>query len=166
MIKVTQKLCNGPCEQKKVIWKNYKGKKYCLKCWNLLKPDILLTLVKKTKSTSKKKISARSEKRIIADKKYLKLRKQFLIDHPTCACNGSIPGCTGSDPQYLTIQHKRGRVGSLYLDIRYWCTLALSCHQYINEHPDIALELGLAEHRLINNNENDDQSTELFKKQG
>lgn len=139
------KICSG-CGRERLIWKTKGKDKYCQPCSYKIEPP------KKTVKPTTKKISARSEKRIIQDKQYSTLRKRFLQEHPTCACGGVIPGCTGSDPQYLTIQHKRGRVGSLYLDTRYWCTLSYSCHVFVNENPDLAIQMGLAELRLQKSN--------------
>lgn len=137
------KICAG-CGKDKIIWKNINGKPLCQNCAYKLSPSKKKVASKTTTS----RISAASEKRIIKDKQYVKLRKEFLKENHTCACGGVIPGCTGDDPQYLTIQHTRGRIGSLYLDTRYWITLSLNCHMWVNEHPKEALEMGLAESRL------------------
>lgn len=134
------KVCDG-CSLSKVIWKSEGKKKFCKSCWMKKLPP---KTIKKTAT----KISPRSQKRIIQDKQYSVLRKKFLQENPTCACGGVISGCTGSQPEYLTIQHIRGRVGSLYLDTRYWITLSLNCHQWVNEHSKEAIEMGLAAKRL------------------
>lgn len=137
---ITQKLkkCSG-CEQDKYIYKRIGGKPYCKSCAYKVTP-------KKVKSATTRTISPKSEKRIIQEKQYATLRKKFLSEHPYCA--GKLNGCTGYNVDTLTIQHKRGRVGSLFLDIRYWIPLCLTCHIWVNEHPKEAEELGLAESRL------------------
>lgn len=143
-MKAKLKVCNR-CNKDRIIWKNYKGKKYCSSCWNVVKPgNPSIQQVKNPKP--KKRISARTEKRIIQDKQYSKLRKDFLNDNPCCVAR--LSGCTHCEPESLTIQHKKGRVGKLYLDTRYWITLCLNCHRWANEHPKEAEQLGLAQSRL------------------
>lgn len=135
------KECSG-CHKPRKIWKNIDGQKFCQSCAYKRQPS-------KTRTVSTRTISFRSEKRIIQDKQYNKLRKDFLIEHPCCVAQ--LAGCTGYDTDTLTIQHKRGRVGKLYLDTRYWITLCLNCHRWVNEHPNESIELGLAESRLNKN---------------
>lgn len=140
-MKSNLKICSR-CEKEKVIWKNFSGHRYCLPCWNIVKPDNPF----KSPPKPKKSISKVSEKRILSNKMYLKLRKEFLKEHSCCVAK--LAGCTHCIPEGLTIQHTRGRVGSLYLDTRYWITLCLNCHRWVNENPEQAIGLGLAKLRL------------------
>ena len=91
------------------------------------------------------KISQVSDKRKQDNKSYTTLRKLFLDAHPECACGGVIKGCDG---MATTIHHSRGRIGSLYLDVRYFKGLTLSCHAWVELHPIEAKEMGLSEDRL------------------
>lgn len=130
------KICFS-CKKPKYIWKNVVGKKYCKSCY--------FTSFSTTKIKSKvKKISPRSEKRIIADKKYSKLRLKLLNEHPEC--QAQIPGiCSGPSTQ---CHHKAGRTGSLYLDYSKFFAVCHHCHQYIELNPEWAKEQGFSLNRL------------------
>lgn len=132
------KHCDG-CNSEQAIWKSEGRLKYCQRCWSEIKTQTPRTVTTKT-------INPRSEKRIIQDKQYSVLRKEFLQHNPSCIAR--LEGCTWYDPETLTIQHKKGRNGSLYLDTRYWIVLCFNCHRWVNEHPSKAMELGLADSRL------------------
>lgn len=114
------------------MYKAHGREKYCKECWYSIKPP--------------KQISPRSQAQMNRDDKYSRLRKKFLAEHSYCV--GKLEGCTGHDPTTLSIQHKRGRIGDLYLDVRYWIPLCINCHRWVNEHPKEAGILGLAESRL------------------
>lgn len=144
MIQQKEKICSG-CKKSKRIWKNIDGKGFCKSCTFIIQPP------KQLKVKAARPISHRSQKRIQADKQYTKVRKQFLLEHPCCEAGKHglhLPECKGSNPEYLTIQHLKGRVGKLYLDTRYWITLCLFCHSWVNENPDKSIEMGLAQSRL------------------
>src|SRR5260221_2574605 len=132
------KNCDG-CKTERVIWKCEGRLKYCRTCWNRRK-------LQNPRETLSKAIKPRSVRRIIQDKKYSILRKRFLQQHSECVAR--LPECTWYDPETLTIHHKKGRTGSLYLDSRYWIPLCLNCHRWVNDHPNAAIELGLSEPRL------------------
>lgn len=138
MIQSKKKHCDG-CSQPKYIWKNRGGKKYCKTCWSCHEGNV------KLKPTAKqKRISPRSEKRIIADKKYSKLRKRKLEESPIC--EAQIPGmCAGASCQ---IHHKAGRVGELYLDYSKFLAVCHFCHVWIENNPNEAKELGFSLKRL------------------
>lgn len=134
-----QKICYR-CEKLKYIWKNIGGKPYCQQC------SIKINLPKEKPKVPKKAISKVSEKRIVLDKIYLKLRAKFLLENDCCVAK--LPGCTHCTPSYLTIQHLKGRVGDLYLATEFWITLCLNCHRWVNEHSKEAEALHLALPRL------------------
>lgn len=48
------------------------------------------------------------------------------------------------------VHHKRGRVGSLYLDTKYWVALSREAHKFVEENPEWAKENGYSESRLSN----------------
>lgn len=152
MIKVKHKPCNGvSCNGKlQPIWKNEmteEGRKsYCKACWaqksQAGKPTKPRQNLKRS-STPVKKVSDKKKARDIV---YKVLREQYLKNHPMCEM--AIKGiCTKAG---TTIQHLRGRCGEYYTDDRYFMSACLPCHQFVDTHPDFALENGFAELRLKN----------------
>lgn len=136
-MKKKKKHCDG-CNSDQFIWKNEGGKKFCKTCWSCHSGNV------KLKPTAKRKrIPPRSEKRIIADKRYSKLRKAFLEEKPMCEAH--LSGCAGASSQ---VHHKAGRVGHLYLDVTKWLAVCHSCHVWIENHPEEAKELGFSLNRL------------------
>lgn len=102
--------------------------------------------IKASKEQPKKKaIKKMSDKRTVENETYLLLRKAFLLRHPDCI--GKFVGCSGVAN---TVHHSRGRIGALLCDIRYFKGLCMSCHTYVETHPNEAKELGLSESRLSN----------------
>lgn len=61
-----------------------------------------------------------------------------------------LPDCTHCDPELLTVHHKRGR-GPYLLDTTTWLAACMSCHRYIEDHPEIAKENGWSESRMMKN---------------
>jgi len=137
MIKKTKKLCDG-CREPKYIWKNSGGKRYCQQCWSAHS-------VAQPKPTARQeKLPPRSLKRIIEDKKYSKLRKVFLVQHPMCQAH--LPGiCAGASCQ---VHHMAGRIGELYLDTTKWLAVCHHCHVWIEQHPEEAKAAGFSLNRL------------------
>jgi len=72
---------------------------------------------------------------------YRVLRNQYLKDNPIC----QFPNCTSTE---LDLHHKKGKIGSLLTDVRYFCGLCRKHHSYCEEQPIIAKELGLSLDRL------------------
>ena len=87
----------------------------------------------------------RSVKREKQEREYSKRRKAFLLLHPHC--EAALHCCSGSSQ---TVHHRRGRIGNLLLDERYWTVCCLECHVWIETNPAEAKELGLSESRLSN----------------
>ena len=83
-----------------------------------------------------------SPKRAAENRIYLKRRAEFLESHPWC----EFPDVCGQPAS--EIHHRRGRVGALFLDERYWSAVCAPCHRWITEHPREAIELGISEKRL------------------
>lgn len=133
MIKTKLKTCAG-CGPGKVIYKNINGEPYCKYCATKLNPP--------------KTIRPRSLKGIDEDKIYFKQAAEFKDKHPCCVAKLPDTGCTGCQRVFLTIQHKKGRTGKLYLDMKHWIVVCLNCHHWINRHSEEAIELGLADLRL------------------
>lgn len=87
------------------------------------------------------KISPVSKKRKIENAQYSVLRIQFLSKPENQKC--PITGWPTTD-----IHHKKGRVGSLFLDTRYWIALSREGHSYVEENPEWAKENGYSLGRL------------------
>ena len=141
-IKLKKKQCDGPCGQIQFIFKNKDGKRYCRSC------SVTIAGVAKKSGKSKPTvrqypISKRSNKKAAEDRIYSTKRKKFLEENPMCQAH--LPGCAGPSCQ---VHHKKGRIGSLYLDIEYWLAVDDSCHKWIENHPIEAKEMGFSLDRL------------------
>ena len=75
------------------------------------------------------------------NREYSKLRREFLLDKSVCRAN--IYRCS---VQATDIHHMKGR-GKYHLDISTWLPVRRSCHTYIEEHPEEAIELGFSQKR-------------------
>jgi hypothetical protein len=128
MIKAKLKKCAG-CSQLKHIWKSHKKDKYCRECWYTIEKP--------------KSISPVSKKRQVEMDEYSKKRVAFLALKPIC--EAKIIHCTGKSTD---VHHKSGRVGEKYLKISTWLSVCRNCHQWIEENPEEAKELGFSESRL------------------
>jgi hypothetical protein len=67
-------------------------------------------------------------------------RKIYLKKHPLCEC-----GCKRKSWE---LHHKRGRVGTLLTDERYFIALSRTCHRRAELFPAWAKTIGLSESRL------------------
>ena len=141
-MKVKLKTCSN-CNQMKQIWKNHQGDKYCKDCWGKLKSSIIETKKPIIKEKILKKISTVSSKKKAQDILYSKMRKNFLDIPENSTCKAKLPGCLGMFKQNLTIHHTKGR-GKYYLDDTTWIPLCLSCHEWVETHPEKAREMGLS----------------------
>lgn len=88
-----------------------------------------------------KRIAKFSKKSLDSLKRYRKLRDIFLKENPICM----YPGCKCRE---VTLHHARGRIGSFLTDKRYFKSLCWPHHQYIEQNPDLAQQLGLSYSRL------------------
>jgi hypothetical protein len=79
-----------------------------------------------------------SAKRMEANKEYKTLREVFL--------NGKICPVTGG--KATQVHHKKGRTGSLFLDVRFWLGVSAEGHRKIEENPEWAKEMGYSLNRL------------------
>jgi hypothetical protein len=82
-------------------------------------------------------------KRAREEREYLKRRKEFLAEHRLCTV-------AMSESHWLAateVHHRRGRVGTLLLDERYWLAVCHDCHGWIHNHPALAYEYGWMELR-------------------
>jgi hypothetical protein len=108
----------------------YREKGLCPKCFNVWR-----------KTNMPKPILQVSTKRQLDNKTYSVLRVKFLSENKICP----ITGTPTTD-----IHHKKGRVGSLFLDVRYWIALSRKGHKYVEEHPKWAKQNGYSLKRLDN----------------
>lgn len=71
------------------------------------------------------------------------LRKDYLLDHPTCEASISR-GCTYRSTE---IHHKRGR-GKNLNNVDTFLACCRPCHDWIGAHPHAARQLGFTESRI------------------
>ena len=117
-----------------MIWKNHEGKRYCKACWSAHSKN------SQPIPKQRKRIPARSSKRIKQEEEYSKKRKLFLEAHPLC--KAALPGiCTHTSTD---VHHMKGRIGDNYLNEEFWLSSCRSCHSWIELHPIQAREMGLS----------------------
>jgi hypothetical protein len=84
------------------------------------------------------KIARRSKKRAKEEIVYNQLVKVWLI--------GKI--CPITKKPATEVHHKKGRIGKLLLDTRFWLGVTRKGHKWIEEHPEEAKKLGYSLSRL------------------
>ena len=122
LIKAKEGVCVC-CERKRLIY----SKKMCQSCYwsdNKKKNEGKQKTIKEFKPIPKI-----SQKRKIENAKYIVLRIEFLGKKENSICP-----VTGE--KTTEIHHKKGRVGSLFLDIRYWLAVSRKGHKKIEENPE------------------------------
>lgn len=82
-----------------------------------------------------------STKRAQQNREYIKVRYLFLIENPICQIEGC--GCEATE-----VHHKKGRIGKLLTDVRYFLAVCRSHHNYIELHPEESKEKGYSLSRL------------------
>lgn len=95
--------------------------------------------VKQIVAPKKTKIKQRSKKMQKDMILYGKLRKQFLKDNPICPITGE---------KTTDVHHKKGRLGKLLLDTKFWLAVSRKGHKRIEENPEWAKEMGYSLSRL------------------
>lgn len=88
-----------------------------------------------------KEIRPRSKKRAVGERAYKKLRDKYLTEHAICEV--AHCGCWASE-----IHHKKGRIGDLLTDTKYFLAVCRSHHLYIELHPEDAKKHGYSLSRL------------------
>lgn len=134
LIKAKEGVCVC-CERKRLIY----SKKMCQSCYwsdNKKKNEGKQKTIKEFKPIPKI-----SQKRKIENAKYIVLRIEFLGKKENSICP-----VTGK--KTTEIHHKKGRVGSLFLDIRYWLAVSREGHKKIEENPEWAKKEGYSLSRL------------------
>ena len=85
-----------------------------------------------------KPIRKNSIKRTKENKEYLTLREVFLVGK-FCPVTGEVA---------TQVHHKKGRIGKLLYDVRYFLGVSAEGHKWIEEHPEEAKKLGYSLNRL------------------
>lgn len=95
----------------------------------------------KTQNKPQKSIARVSDKRKIENLKYTAQRIIFLGKKENQIC-------PITKKQTTDVHHKKGRVGSLFLDERFWVALSREGHKFVEENPEWAKENGYSLNRL------------------
>jgi len=98
----------------------------------------LKSLAKKTNKPLAKKrtINPVSDKRLEELATYRPLRDKYLAEHPTC----EVRGC---GRKTTNLHHKKGRIGALLYDVKYFMACCELCHpKGIHENPEWARKNG------------------------
>lgn len=117
-------------------WKKYNSLQKCICQTKPIEFKPRSPIAKKQYTIPKK-----SKKRAIEEAKYIVLRIEFLSKKENQICPITKQPTTD-------IHHKRGRIGNLLLDTRYWVALSREGHKYVEEHPDWAKQNGFSLDRL------------------
>lgn len=138
MLQAKQKKCDG-CNEVKSIWKKEGKQKFCKQCWS---SRTFKGMSSTKKPTAKKPMRLQSSKIVKLNVAYTVLREQFMKNHPHCQAR--IPGCSivATD-----IHHKKGRVGTLFLDDSEFLAVCRMCHAWIETHPAEAKLLDFSKSR-------------------
>ena len=134
LIKAKEGVCVC-CKRKRLIY----SRKMCQSCYwsdNKKKNEGKQKTIKEFKPIPKI-----SKKKKIENLKYQVLRTEFLgkKENQVCPITGK---------KTTEIHHKKGRVGSLFLDIRYWLAVSREGHKKIEENPEWAKKEGYSLSRL------------------
>lgn len=84
-----------------------------------------------------------SKKRAAEERLYTKNRKEHLEEFPYCQAEVMCCGLLA-----VEIHHKKGRIGKLLNDRKYFLSVCRNCHNWIEEHVTEAKERGLSLSRL------------------
>lgn len=103
------------------------------------KPHKPLPPPKNPLARSTKPIAKRSIKLKRGEALHAKIKRTYLMEHSICECN--INDCQRAA---VDVHHKKGRVGSLLNDVRFFLPVSRECHTWIETHPKEAAELGLS----------------------
>lgn len=89
-----------------------------------------------------KRINPFSDKHLDALKVYKIVRLEFIVHNRFC--QAKMKGCTKDATQ---VHHICGRIGDKLTDSKNFLAVCHSCHCYIENHPEIAKELGFTKDR-------------------
>lgn len=98
------------------------------------------------KQKKEAKIAPRSKKRAKEERDYSTVRKEYLEEHPICEV------CIRENNPYkypaTEIHHKKGRIGPLLTDSRYFLAVCRDHHEFIENNPKWAKLKGYSINRL------------------
>jgi hypothetical protein len=140
MLQAKLKKCDG-CSEVTTIWKKEGTQKFCKQCWSKQFKGLSST----KKPTAKKPMRLQSSKIVKLNAAYSILREQYLKHHPHCEAH--LPGCAINA---CDIHHKKGRVGTLFLDDTEFLAVCRQCHGWIETHPKEAKLLNFSKSRETN----------------
>lgn len=84
----------------------------------------------------KKRINPIADKRLEELAIYRIARDEYLLEHPICEVEGCVEKSTH-------IHHKKGRIGKLVYDKKYFMAVGDACHpKKIHENPEWSREMG------------------------
>ena len=92
------------------------------------------------KKKEKKPIKKTSKSRQADQRLYEIVRERYLNNNPIC----EVCGTTHSDQ----IHHKKGKIGSLLYNERYFLAVCFPCHRHIEDNPEFAKREGYSLNRL------------------
>lgn len=93
------------------------------------------------------KIPNRTPKRAAQERQFhQKDKPEYLEENPYCEAKLNV--CTY---QAIEVHHKKGRIGDLLNDKKYFLSVCRNCHEWIESHPKEAKELNLSISRLAKN---------------
>ncbi len=98
---------------------------------------------KKPNKSSKKRMKQVAKKRARELRKYGKLRKKFLADHPTCEI--PVEGCTFTSTE---VHHGEGRENGRLLDVTKFKAACHNCHRVATDKSKEAITAGRSGSRL------------------
>lgn len=96
-----------------------------------------------------------SNRRLRVTRLYLFVRGFFLVRHPKCAGD--------SKKSATEVHHFQGKVGTLYLDWRFWLAVSRDTHNWIGDNIEAAQERGLLAPKGFWNNAPADERTRQLK---
>lgn len=140
MLQAKLKKCDG-CSEVTTIWKREGTQKFCKQCWSKQFKGLSST----KKPTAKKPMRLQSSKIVKLNAAYSILREQYLKHHPHCEAH--LAGCAINA---CDIHHKKGRVGTLFLDDTEFLAVCRTCHGWIETHPKEAKLLNFSKSRESN----------------
>lgn len=82
-----------------------------------------------------------SSKRAAQMKLYRDRRDDYFKMFPVC----EFPECNSTE---ITLHHMKGRIGDLLCDMRYFKSLCMKHHEWVENNPEQAKKMGLSVERL------------------
>lgn len=136
------KICNNKFTPKYSSFEKHCNNDSCKEKWKELVLEEKKQIDNDFRSKSKP-IKKVSDKKALQDIIYKSERIKFLMLPENKICPITKQPTTD-------VHHKKGRLGDLYLDKRFWVALSREGHKYVEEHPEWAIKNGYSLKRLSN----------------